>query len=231
MNIQDPAIFYILILLISSFALLSLILVILYVRLVSKLAGLKEEQKLDPRFRLLDEAEVSAKKMIQKALVRSSEIINSADLFNKENLTYFQKKIDLVSQNYGSKYNEILQKIEEEIYKELSSVSTNINKEVKIEIDTFRAAIQKELLIFQKSMSQAVKDSYQKAEVEIENYRDIRMKQVDESILEVVEEVSRKVLTKEISETEHEKLVLRALEEVKRENLLLKESQKKGDMP
>ena len=43
------------------------------------------------------------------------------------------------------------------------------------------------------------------------------MREIDESIVMILKEVARKVLAKEISQEEHEKLVLKALEEAKRQ--------------
>ncbi len=217
---QDQTIFYVLILLLSSFALISVLLVILYIRLVNKFTNIKEEQKLDPRFRLLDEADLASKRIIEKATVRAGEIVAGADVFNKGSFDFIAKKLDAASQSYAQKYNETLMTAQQEIFKDITNISQDIKKDMGAEIGNFRTTIQKELVAFQKTLTEAVKETYQRAESEVQNYREIRMKQVDESILEVVEEVARKVLAKEITDIEHEKLVLKALEEVKRQNVL-----------
>ena len=59
-----------------------------------------------------------------------------------------------------------------------------------------------------------------KARVEIEKYKTQKIKQVDDSIGEIVKETVKKVLGKGITALEHKDLVVQALQEAKENHVL-----------
>ena len=104
--------------------------------------------------------------------------------------------------------------------KVLLSVPNNINNSIVSAIQSFSFSLQNQFTNAQKKMLEDFTNLYKSSEADIENYKRERLKVLDSLILKVIEEVSLRVLGKEISVEEHEKLVLKALEEAKRKNAL-----------
>ena len=71
-------------------------------------------------------------------------------------------------------------------------------------------------------------EAYKKAESEVQEYKSARLKQIEESLVYILENIAKRVLVKEISQDEHEKLVLKALEEAKRQGIFNDNSDSAG---
>jgi flagellar biosynthesis/type III secretory pathway protein FliH len=100
----------------------------------------------------------------------------------------------------------------------------NIPQDIKITlisvIDSFRLSLTDEIKRAQSEANKVVMDAYKESLASIERYKQERMKQVDDSILDIVKEVTKKVLSKTLTIEEHEKLVYKALEEAKRQKVI-----------
>lgn len=229
MRIDDPTIIYILSLVVAAFSLLTIALVVLYIKLLLKYQTVKEIAEKNAETVNLEETQKRAKIMIEEARVKAGEIITQAEIFTTNQKNSLVGEIGKSTQIYVDKYQQALKFAEEEAVRMISGIPDQVKSEVVVRIDKFTSGVESELLNAQKSIQAAVKDSYQKAEKEVENYKLERLKQVDDSIMKMVEDVSRKVLAKEITSDEHEKLVMKALEKAKEENILITEYKTKDN--
>lgn len=227
MRIDDPTIIYVLSLVVAAFSLLTIALVVLYIKLLLKYQSVKEIAEKKAETVNLEETQKRAKLMIEEARVKAGEIITQAEIFTTNQKNSLLDEINKSSQAYIDKYQQALKFAEEEAIRMISGIPDQVKSEVSVRIEKFTSGIEAELLSAQKSIQGAVRESYQKAESEIESYKLERLKQVDESIMKMVEDVSRKVLAKEITSDEHEKLVIKALERAKEENILVSASKTK----
>jgi len=135
-------------------------------------------------------------------------------------LAKISEVLDQSSQLSLKSYQEALKNIQDEMGKVLLSVPNNINNSIVSAIQSFSFSLQNQFTNAQKKMLEDFTNLYKSSEADIENYKRERLKVLDSLILKVIEEVSLRVLGKEISVEEHEKLVLKALEEAKRKNAL-----------
>ena len=100
------------------------------------------------------------------------------------------------------------------------SISKEVGKEVQGQIELLRSALSSQIAASQQEAKKAVSDAYKQVELEVVAYRKVREKQVDERIFEVLEDVTSKVVGKAMSLSDHEELVVKALEEAKSQNVL-----------
>ncbi|OGM19311.1 hypothetical protein A2955_05045 [Candidatus Woesebacteria bacterium RIFCSPLOWO2_01_FULL_37_19] len=221
---QDQTVIYILLLILASFGVLSIALTMAYLRLVQRFISLKEKKDRESGADLIANAQKSAEEIIKNANLKASEIITSAEIFPQQESKLLQQKIAEAAQIYLNKYQEGLTLAQQESAKNLSGISEDIKNAVVGEIAKFSRTIQQETLTSKEKIAQAIKEAYQKAEGDVNDYKEIRFKQVDEKIFILLSEISRKVLSKEISLEEHEKLVIKALEEAKSEGILHEQS-------
>lgn len=219
MRIDDPTIIYILSLVVAAFSLLTIALVVLYIKLLLKYQSVKEiaEKKADTVN--LEETQKKVMTMIEQARIKAGEIVTQAEIFTTNEKNNLQGEISKSIQIYIDKYQQTLKFAETEAVRMISGIPDQLKSEIFSRIEKFTSVVETELINAQKSIQIAVKESYQKAEKEVDNYKIERLKQVDESIMKMVEDISRRVLAKEITSEEHEKLVLKALEKAKEENI------------
>jgi len=123
------------------------------------------------------------------------------------------------SKLYASKYEEILKETQGQSIKILQNIPQDIKTVLAKEIQSVHITIEEEVKKAEEEAKGVVVLAYQKAESEVEKYKLARLRQVDESIVMILKEVARKVLSKEINMEEHEKLVMKALEEAKRQGV------------
>ena len=124
----------------------------------------------------------------------------------------------------------IFENVKNESSQVLGSISNDIKEDSLKEIESFRGQMEKGVLEISQSLQQMLVDSQKLVNSEIENekkrilaeieeYKKARMAQVDKKIYEVVKKVSKEILHHGLKPEEHEEIVLKALEESKKENV------------
>src|SRR3989344_6798827 len=220
MQVSDPIVLYILILVFVSLVLLLIGVILLYLKLVKTFDDYRRgrDKDVDPAT-LIAQAQIKSQKILEEAHRKAAEMLANAQAFlqkDENNLVTEIEKANKASEK-------IFQQSLEEIQKHSIQMVQNIPQDIKITListlDNFRISLTQEVTKAQQEANNAIKQAYARALEEVESYKEERMKQVDSSILSIVKDVTEKVLSKEISLEEHEKLVLRALEEARKQNI------------
>lgn len=208
-----------------ALGLLVLALVVSYVRLVRRFNLLKEEKsKLTANTRLeaekiLDDAQKTAEQVVREARVKASEIITKTEAFSKETKEAMVAQLGQVSKEYVDNYKQALNQANTETVNVLAEVSKDLKSKALSEVKTFKGSLEAEIQSSQQALRQAVNEGYKKIEGEIDKYRQARLQQVDQAIFELLREVSQRVMGKALTLEEHEELVIKSLEEAKKENV------------
>ncbi len=223
---MDSALFYIAVLVASALVLLLVGLVVAYLRLVGKTMELKEEKKKESSLPTIERAQAEAQKMIEGARVQAQQIINNAQIFSGNQADVLEKEVQNANRVNTAKFGESLQLVQNESIKMLSNIPKDVSTALSSQLVNIRATIQTEIEKASASAKEQVDSAYKRAEVEVQNYKLQRLKQIDDSIISILEEVSRKVLAKQISHDEHEKLVMKALEEAREQHVFFEEQEK-----
>jgi len=87
------------------------------------------------------------------------------------------------------------------------------------EITDFKKALEAETINIEKAVGQKIATRYDEVKQEVEAYKAKQIAAVDEKINKTVVELAQKILGKTINPREHQELVLKALEEARKNGL------------
>ena len=225
MPLPSDILLYGLVLISIALGLFVLALVVSYLRIVRRYSQLKEEKsKLEAEAKLkaekkLEEASKVSEQIIQEARIKASEIIKKTETFSRETKDAMIAELGKVSTEYIGSYKQALNEAKTETVSVLAGVSKDLKSKALSEVETFKGSLQAEIKSSQEALRQAVNAGYQKIEGEIDKYRKVRLQQVDVAIFEILREVSQRVIGKALTLEEHEELVIKSLEEAKKENV------------
>jgi hypothetical protein len=102
----------------------------------------------------------------------------------------------------------------------LAGLSKDVKEEVGRQIDTVNTSLASEIQKTQAETRRVLLGAYKKMEDEVEAYKVERLKKVDERIFDLLKDASVKAIGKLLSPEDHEDVVIKALEDAKRENVL-----------
>ena len=199
--------------------------VILYVRLLRQHNQLKEEkarltaeaQKQSQE--ILAKAQKEGEELISSAHQKAAEIIKNTEILSTDSKNKMLAALEEVSRVNTENFRKTLSDAKDDIATVLAKVSTDLAANALTEVATFRGSLQKDLISSQAALSSAVNEGYKKIEEEMSKYRQVRLNQVDETIFEILREVTQKIIGRVVSFEEHEELVKKSLEEAKRQNI------------
>lgn len=146
---------------------------------------------------IISAAQIKANEIITSSQIKGQEIIKASDIFSEKFKTGFQTKLTEV----------------------LSNISQTINTEVQNEMQKFRAAVTEETSKVKDSLSAGMKVAYEKAQEEVNKYKIEMMARVNSVIYGIVEDAAKKSLGASLTREQHEKVILKALEEAKKQNV------------
>lgn len=188
----ESFVFYSLIGVMLLMAAILLVSVIFYFRLNKKYGELLEEEDAIKR-NLKQKSEEAFKLAAQEA----KDLLNETDFFTND-----------------------LKKKFEEIVASLASQSVGeLNKSIYTEMQKFSLNLKEEIINSQKMMRSTMEQEYKGVRSEVEAYKKAALARVDNKIMELLQVVTRDVLGKSLSQGEHKELVIKSLEEAKRENV------------
>jgi len=222
---MEPNTIYLLILIGISIVFIAIGAVTAYLRVVSMYLSLKEEQinlKRDiarEKDKALEEAGRQTVQIVEEARLKAQEIIKQAQIFSTDQKSGLSEEIKRLSEVQGRQYQAFLQDIQKQVIMTTQSVSSESKEEMLKEIKVFRDTLQAEVARSQSEARSLILNAYKTIETEVERYKEMRFKELDKGIFEIVKEISKKVIGKEINVEEHEKLVTKTLEEAKQQNV------------
>ena len=199
--------------------------VILYVRLLREHNKLKEEKAAlsaeaqRQAQEILEKAQKEGEQLISQAHQKAAEIIKNTEILSTDSKNKMLSALEEVSRVNTENFKKTLSDAKSDIATVLSSVSADLATSALTEVATFRGTLQKDLITTQAALSAAVNEGYKKIEEEMAKYRQVRLGQVDETIFEILREVTQKIIGRAVSFEEHEELVKKSLEEAKRQNI------------
>lgn len=225
MQVIDINIFYVVSFVNVAMGLLLIGVFIMYLRLVRKHIKLKEkESQAKSGFtreaeKITKEAENRAQKIIQDAASQAQHSISQAQTFSQNQSDIFSQELEKSTSIYLKEYKKALVKSQEQSSEIVKNMSSEVGKGMTKEIEVFRTIMHQQVGIAMQAAKNALESTYKLTQDQLIKHREKRMKEVDEAVVKIVYQVSRKVMAKEINMDEHEKLVLKALEEAKRQNI------------
>lgn len=166
-----------------------------------------------------EEANVKSQKIIGEASQKAQNILSEAEIFSSQGKEKMHAFLQEITAQQAKSFQEILVKFDSNSIKLLNSISTNVQQNAGKELQVFRLSLQQEAAKFGNTLIDAVKAQRKEAEVEIQAYKQARIKNVDDKIFEIIKAASREILGKALTSDEHEDLIIKALEEAKKEEV------------
>jgi len=221
----EPTFFYTAILIGVCLSLLLIGVTYLYITSVKKYLSLRDEKKRESA----NVDSVTAQR-IQEAEGKAQAIINDSQskaqsmLSNIQNLTNsindeIQKELSKATELYAKSYGELLSSSKLETAKMVQNISKSINDAVLEEVRKMAELLRADLANSENEAKRVVVESYKKMEEQVRIYEQQRIKQIEDSMFLVVNDILGKALFKKIGKKEHDELVIKALEEAKKQNL------------
>lgn len=118
------------------------------------------------------------------------------------------KALSIIAQAYG-----------EEIQKIASEIAVEFKNEAMVELARFKKELEEKIVIVEGAAEKVLAEEYDEIKAEIERYKASKIAQIDFTAREVLTDVTKKVLGKSIDLRAHEDLVIKSLEDAKRQNL------------
>jgi tetrahydromethanopterin S-methyltransferase subunit G len=143
----------------------------------------------------------------------------------------FSKRMEEIEKEISGKISQIAEfslkaqaeissqtKIEISKLKEKSLEAQNLFlKDIKNKIEEFSQNLRREILKIRISIGESLKKRAAETEKEIEDYKNEKLKEIDEKIYRMIGEVAKKTIGKAIDLSTHEELVMEALRKAKKE--------------
>ncbi len=218
---MDNTLIYVLALISVSLVLLAIGLVTLYLKLIDKYNELKhgkETQQVNPET-LIAQARARSQQILEEAHTKAVSLLSGSQEFMKRDEGLIAKQLEKAQEEYSKTYKDLITASGVKAQTMIDRIPQEIKMTLVSAIDNFRVSLTQEIGKAQEEANKAIREAYQNAADEVNKYKEERMKQVDASILDIIKEVTEKVLSKSVSVDEHEKLVQRALEEAKKQKI------------
>jgi F0F1-type ATP synthase membrane subunit b/b' len=225
MQVIDINIFYIVSFVSVALGLLLIGVLTMYLRLVRRHIKLKEkESQAKSGFtreagEIIKEAEIRAQKIAEDAAVQAQRSVSQAQKFSQNQSEIFSQELQKATSIYLKEYKKAIVKSQEQSSEIVKNISNEVGKGMTKEIEVFRTIMHQQVGIAMQAAKNALESTYKLTQDQLSKHRDKRIEEIDEAVVKTVYQVAKKVMAKEINMDEHEKLVLKALEEAKRQNI------------
>ena len=128
-------------------------------------------------------------------------------------------EIGKVTQGYAKNYQGLLEEAKKEAIGIINNISTDIKGEASREIEVMKNALTQEVQRAQEATRKAIEETLSKVGAEVQAYKKARLERVDTAIFEIIKQASQRVIGKSLNLADREELVMKSLEEAKKENV------------
>ncbi|OGM17840.1 hypothetical protein A2V56_04315 [Candidatus Woesebacteria bacterium RBG_19FT_COMBO_42_9] len=223
---SDTLLFYGAVFLTSVLGLTLGIVALSFRELIKKYYRLKEEYERQAaeftakKEALSQEAQKTAEKIVTEAQLKAQVIISEAGTFSTKSKEDFSREVKRATEIQIANFQAALANSQKEAGEAFGGISGSVRAEVQNQIVALRKALEEEINRSRAEARESINEAYQKVEEEVEVYKGIRLKQLDERIFEIISDVISKATGSVLNFDEHEDLVIKALEEAKKQNVL-----------
>jgi hypothetical protein len=173
----------------------------------------KKEQKIDTEYhKIVDDALSRERKILEDAIKESEKIIMDTKFISRDSKTHLDQSLSTMvselqhdaltsAKQYTQSYQTSLQQISHQSLSNFQQASSGLESQLQKQIQQFQASI---IPTMQK---------------EIDTYKQSRMKDIDDQVTVVVQKVSQAVLRKSIPVSDHQQLIIDALEKAKQQDV------------
>jgi len=193
---------------------------IAYLNLLNKYSKTKKtgwtDNDIGPLFK---DTEARLKSIVDNASAQAAQTISSTQFFTEKQLKIFEDEVNKSAAMYLNLYQRTLENLEKETVKEIKAIPEVLRRDLGASLAGISALFKDDVVKIASEVKVSLDKAYKNIEIDIEEYKKTRLTQVDKSIADIILQIARRVLVKEINKEEHEKLVLKALEDAKKSGM------------
>ena len=229
---MDQILFYLLVASILGLVAVIVMLLTAYLKLHAKLVTLEKQnayfknQDGAKAEQILEEAHDRAVIIIDEASKKAASLVSESQNFHTAATDALEAKLDQAAASNATElkkaseqllalYKDALQKIQSDDIQNATNITKDINNIAKSQLKQFKDVLANKTINSEKMVEEKVNQEYQKIEAEITAYKERRMRDVDDNILQIIQSVTEIVLQKQLSVEEQEQLVYDALAKMK----------------
>lgn len=165
------------------------------------------------------EALKRSQRIIDKAITRASEIVSRSQGLEDEVRQKIAQSSSDLSDQQRDVYAKIIDQIKTELTQVVQDASNDIKRDAQEEVSAFANSMREETISTEQDVKAKISNEYVKLEADLAEYRRQRMLEAQREIEELVNKVSVKVLGKSLSSEDEKALIVRTLEEAKKNNV------------
>lgn len=178
----------------------------------------------------LSDTRERAAKIIDEANSKAIDIVNKANLSENiasENFREEVKRIaslqieefEKATSDFMKLYSLVLQDLKSKNIEVFQNVSKDIEVNTMAEIKNFKESMESLTSQSEKLVQKKIDNDYLSVKKEIQNYKETELKKIDQEIYAILERISKLVLGKALSLSDHEDLIRKSLEKAKKEGV------------
>lgn len=206
----------------------------------------KKEGKVDTEYhQVIDSALAKERKILEDATTQADKIIADAKLTTQTTETSINQALQTMTTTVEKEVNDAShalattsQQTEQAVSQSLQVMGSSVQKETSLashnmainyesylkqiatqSLTDFQTIIKNLQVDLQKQLKEFHATLLPALEKEVENYKQMRLKQADQTIEHVIRQASQEILNKSISLTDHHNLVIQSLEKAKKEGI------------
>lgn len=234
LNFDTPFLYFISLIVVFVFLFFSLILIIFSLFFKASTKKLHKENQL-----VKEEAYQKALAILEEAQKKSLEIIGNADdhakyaidqinnfsvaaksMLEEEVKNVSQKELNEIQNVSATVINTYKQDLEKEAsatLKVLDSVAKNVETALNSQVKTFEDTLRQETVDSEKIVTLKLAEEYEKIDKELVQYREAKIKKIDENIYLIVNKMVKGILKKSIRLEDQHDMILNLLNESKKD--------------
>lgn len=195
----------------------------------------KKIQRIESRLhrhtvKTMEQVHQNSEQILKESLKKASKIIRDTKTVKEENekqleevlenaakqhVNILEQQLSEISESFGEEFENLEKLYEKQAKKTLSQMEST----GKIGLQKLEKVLDKQTVSLENYLKVKVDAEFEKAKEEVAKYKAAEMAKVQDSIQEIVKKTVSSVIGKSIPMSEHEKLIIAALDEAKLEGM------------
>ncbi|TSC80193.1 MAG: Uncharacterized protein G01um101429_237 [Parcubacteria group bacterium Gr01-1014_29] len=178
---------------------------------------------------IIADAQKKAADAVREAAEKARSILQSALIIKDDTLHTLTQEVTAISEQhqrylkdaslkYVETYEHMAETAQEEYLNTLHAASQGMAKDAKYTLGMFETYLKDQTVGYTQAMEKKIEQLREQTNEYVDTYKKEKLQRVDKAIYEIIVSVSKNVIGRSISIKEHNELVLRALEEAKKES-------------
>jgi len=176
-------------------------------------------QAREKAIKMIDEANNKALDIISKATLSTDTVSETFKQEMSHTSSVQVKEFKKATSDFTKTYFQVLQELKAKNIEAFQNVSKDIEVNTTKEITNFKESMEKLTVLSQDEVKKKIDADYALLKKEMEDYKNRELQKVESGIYELLETVSKLVLGKALSLSEHEELIEKSLKEAKKEGI------------